>query len=57
VVPPSIRTSDANGMIDTWRRVNDKEKELMTEKKNHEDSRSHEIDFRDPQMIASRGVV
>jgi hypothetical protein len=30
--------------------VDDKEKEPMTEQKNHEDGRSHEIDFSDPQV-------
>jgi hypothetical protein len=31
--------------------VNDKEKEPMTEQKKHEDARSHEIDFSDPQVV------
>jgi hypothetical protein len=33
--------------------VKDKEKELMAEKKNHENARSREIDFSDPQVVAA----
>jgi hypothetical protein len=31
--------------------VSDREKEPMTEQKNHEDASSHEIDFNDPQVV------
>jgi hypothetical protein len=31
--------------------VNDKEKEHMTAQENHEDARSREIDFSDPQIV------
>jgi hypothetical protein len=38
------------GIISCRCRVHDKEMEPMTEQKHHEDGRSHEIDFSDPQV-------
>jgi hypothetical protein len=46
----NIRSALRGGIISCRRRVDDKEKEPMTDRKHHEDGRSHEIDFSDPQV-------